>query len=176
MWESPLGRFYFQSCTEEGMILLWYYILGKKKLRKVKETKRREREREWKEPWEISFPISQAPLPPCSSHSAHWLSIAAANLLGEKPHTGKKWNHLNSSTHTYPTAPAFSSPPSPPLFSSLQSPCTSKAWKRNMDTRSVASLPPHSSFNATASRRPPLTPGFLSCANSVWKREKEGKW
>lgn len=34
---------------------------------------------------------------PCSSRSPHPLSIARANLLGERPHAGKKWNHLNSS-------------------------------------------------------------------------------
>ena len=44
--ETPLGRLcYFQSYTEEGVILLWYYTL-KKKLRKVKEAERMEKERE----------------------------------------------------------------------------------------------------------------------------------
>lgn len=98
----------------------------------------KKREEEWKERWEISHPISHAPQLPFSFHSPHWLLIAGANLLGEKRHAGKKWNHLNSLTHTYPTAPSFSSFPSTHLFSSLQSLRTSKAWKRNTETLSVA--------------------------------------
>lgn len=144
--ESLLGSVcYFPPCTEEGVMLLRYYVL-REMLRRVQETQRRKREGEWKEPWEISRPILQAPQLRCSSHSPHWLPIAGANWLGEKPLAGEKWNHLNSSTHTYPAAPSFSASPSPPLCSALQASSASKAWKRNMETHSVASLTLQSSF------------------------------
>lgn len=157
---------------------LWCYcsiISWKKKSlaswKKLKEG----REKQRKESWEISRPISQAPQLPCSSHSPHWLSIAEANLLGEKPHAGKKWNHLDTSTHAYPTAPSFSSSPAHPLFSSLQSPSTWKAWNRNMETRLDASLPPHSSFCAAASLHPLFTSFLSLCQLSSLRERRRGE-
>lgn len=51
---------------------------------------------------------------------------------------------------------------------------TSKAWKRNMETRLVASLPPRSSFCTESLLLPPLTPGFL--VPTVPLRERKGDW
>lgn len=164
---------------------VWCYcsiISLKKLLRRVKETKRkRERERRGKEPWEISCPISQAPQLPCSSHSPHWLSIAGANLLGEKPHAGKKWNHLKLLDTQLPHSVFPSPPPSSSFFlhpSFFFSPLFSlPAHQRpGRETWRFAWSPlclPTPSFCTMASLLPPLTPRLLPCAN--WVRERERK-
>lgn len=65
----------------------------------------------------------------------HWQEMKPPRLLDTPP---------------YPTAPSFSSSPSPHLFSSPFSHSTSKACKRNAETHLVALFPLHSSFCTTA--------------------------
>lgn len=135
------------------------------------------REKEWKEPWEISHPILQAPQLPCSSHSPHWLSIAAANLLGEKPHAGKKWNCLNSSTTRLPhsTVLLLLSIPSSILLSLSGLPAHQRPGRETWRLAWSHICLHHSSF-CTAAFTPhsSLTPGFVSYANSLPMRGREG--